>query len=223
MAIALRTNFDIRQVIGDLDIVGGSSFPALTQPTCEQLVAEAMTYQFTPRQRKFEKSKVFQEVSGFDDFPSTSLFFAIRDCWQRILAEKFSDPLIQSPVFCTPLQFNELSLQRYEVGSWGITPHLDPASCINLICLFTLVGNCRFAICTDRDSHRYKDRVDRCSIELDARPGNVILLRAPGYRGSLFRPLHMVTDIKGPRISFGLRQRITSPSHPSTTPTREQP
>jgi len=102
--------------------------------------------------------------------------------------------------FETALDFNSMVLQRYEEGSIGITPHRDGLSFINLVCVFAIGGKGSFYVCSDRSG---KD-----SIEIDASPGNVIFMRAPGLLGSEDeRPFHYVAGIRETRYTFGLRQK----------------
>ena len=93
-----------------------------------------------------------------------------------------------------------MSLQKYDQNSIGITPHKDGKSRINLICVFNLVGKAEFALCDDRSGSNPKF--------LDTTPGNVIILRAPGFFHSTYQPFHFVRNITEERIVFGLRQRI---------------
>lgn len=93
-----------------------------------------------------------------------------------------------------------MSLQLYEEGSIGITPHMDGKSVANLICIVILTGESKFALCEDREGSNPK--------YLDTTPGNVIFMRAPGYRRSDHRPFHFVTDITSRRIVVGIRQVV---------------
>ena len=104
--------------------------------------------------------------------------------------------------FETPLGLDDLVLQRYRSGRLGISPHRDGLRYVNLACLFTLAGGARFCLCEDRRGAGAR--------EIDAAPGTVILMRAPGFLGGADRPFHFVSDIRGRRYSFGLRQRRTA-------------
>ena len=96
------------------------------------------------------------------------------------------------------LLFNDLMLQRYSVGEVGITPHRDRTGYRNLVCLFVLEGQGRFYVCNDRQG--------RGAREIPHAPGDVLLMRAPGFQRSAERPFHFVRDIQSPRYVFGLRQ-----------------
>ena len=88
-------------------------------------------------------------------------------------------------------------LQRYSVGEVGITPHVDRTAYRNVVCLFVLEGQGRFYICDDRAGNGAR--------EIPHTAGDVLLMRAPGFRGSDERPFHFVRDIQSPRYVFGLR------------------
>ncbi len=190
-------DFNIRSVVNRLAKVGGTSFPVLPDDLLEYLLSIALLCHYIQRERVVGVNKVHQDLSGVDEFPPGSPFYTFRDEWQSLFLEKLRE--LPENIFADPLCFTELSLQLYEVGSQGITPHMDGQKYINLVCIFTLTGNCRFSVCKDRDG--------KGAIALDSSPGNVILLRAPGFLKSEYRPFHVVTDIQGPRISFGLRQK----------------
>ncbi len=74
----------------------------------------------------------------------------------------------------------------------------DSARYINVACLFTLPGDARLYLCSDRAG------LDKR--EIDNAPGTVVFLRALGFLGSDGRPFHTITEICVPRVSFGLRQ-----------------
>ena len=93
-----------------------------------------------------------------------------------------------------------IELARYETGSLGITPHRDGFKYKNLIGIFMIGGRGRFYVCSDRAGNDAR--------EIDASPGNVILMKAPGFLGRKERPFHYVTDIQGTRYIFGLRQSV---------------
>ena len=115
--------------------------------------------------------------------------------WDGWLASVASSP------FESRLVFNDLMLQVYEPGETGITPHMDRTAYRNLICLFVLEGRGRFGICEDRSG--------RGTRIIAHEPGNVVLTRAPGFRGSDHRPFHFLDRITERRYVFGLRHERT--------------
>ena len=115
--------------------------------------------------------------------------------WDGWLASVTSSP------FESRLVFNDLMLQVYEPGETGITPHMDRTAYRNLICLFVLEGRGRFGICEDRSG--------RGTRIIAHEPGDVVLTRAPGFRGSDHRPFHFLDRITERRYVFGLRHERT--------------
>lgn len=204
MQINLITDFDMGEIVAKLVTWGGVSFPILTEDTRQALADVALGYTYVRRQEIAPTSGVRQDLSGFDSFEQGNPFLALRDMWQLLLQQKaIGLGSSESDLFSPPLCFNELSLQRYEIGSTGISTHQDLISCKNLVCIFNLLGTCRFVLC--------RDRAGNDPYELSTQPGNVILMVAPGFRGQGLRPFHFLSDIHGPRISFGLRQNTRLP------------
>jgi len=179
-------------------LVGAASLPLLGEAFRLRLLAEAESYTYTPEEEYVGSGDklVRQQMDSFDSFSPGSGYLELRDVYQAWLEERLQS-LPQSP-FSTPLRFDALSLQKYEQGSIGITPHRDGLRYINLISLFIIGGKGRFFVCADRSG--------REAVEIDAAPGNLILMRAPGFLGGNLRPFHFVSEISRRRYSFGLRQ-----------------
>jgi dihydroneopterin aldolase len=193
--------FDSRDLFETLEKEGGVSIPILTEEYRGKLLEEAESYSYIKQPEIVGPAKVKEQLSSNYQFRPGSLFGRLKEDFENLLKEEIQKNNIN--VFNPPLEFNELSLQLYEKGSIGITPHLDNFSSKNLICIFVLTGHAKFALCDDREGSnpRY----------LDTTPGNVIIMRAPGLFGSADRPFHFVSDITERRIVFGLRQDIKKP------------
>ncbi len=110
------------------------------------------------------------------------------------------DPLPQG------LLFNDLIVQRYPVGSAGITPHRDHLRYVGLVVLVTLAGSADLVLCSDREGSDPR--------RFPMAPGVATLMRAPGFDGQGLRPFHRVTDLDEPRVSIGLRHD-TRPGEPT--------
>src|SRR5215218_2661941 len=177
----LPRNLDIASILKELSSLGATSTKILDEDSRVALLKEAQDYNYEPE----------DEVVG-------SGYILLKNSFQDLLEQR----LAQSGTypFEMALSFNSIVLQRYEEGSIGITPHKDGLSYINLVCVFVIGGQGSFYVCSDRSG---KD-----SIEIDASPGNVILMRAPGFLGCEDeRPCHYVTDVRESRYTFGLRQK----------------
>ncbi len=94
---------------------------------------------------------------------------------------------------------NDISIQRYQAGSLGISPHLDNKRYRYLVAIFTLEGAAPLAWCTDRQG--------AVQHEWATAPGSLVLLRGPGLGGvEDGRPLHTVGGpSEGRRTSLTFR------------------
>jgi hypothetical protein len=177
---------------------GAASLPLLDEAFRLSLLAEAESYAYTPEEEFVGSGEklVRQQMGSFESFPPGSGYLGLRDAFQGWLEERLQN-LPQYP-FASPLHLDSLSLQKYEQGSIGITPHRDGLRYVNLVCIFVIAGQGRFFVCADRSG--------RGAVEIEAVPGNLILMRAPGFLGEDLRPFHFVSEIRLTRYSFGLRQ-----------------
>ncbi len=198
--IFVPSELDIGEILEQLSSVGATSVRILDEEFRLALLKEAEGYSYEPEDVIVGSRDrvVRQQVSSLGDFPDGSRFVLLKNSFQalleRCLAESGSHP------FHTPLNFDSMVLQRYEKGSIGITPHKDGLRFVNLVCVFAIGGRGRFYVCSDRSG--------RDPREVDASPGNVILMRAPGlFSSEDNRPFHYVTDIRETRYTFGLRQK----------------
>lgn len=182
----------------EIEYRGGACARILTPMICTRLLQEAERYPFfsEAREQGTQDALVYQELETFHDFPFSSDYLLLKDIFEVCLAHVV-DAFIPYPFSFAPL-FNSTTLTRYPKGSIGISPHRDPFRYKNLICIFILGGKGKFYLCTDRSG---KD-----ALELDASPGNIILLRCPGFKGINKRPFHFLSDIEETRYSFILRQ-----------------
>ncbi len=203
MRFSLNTDFDITTAVTELQETGGVSIPMLGEQERLFLLEEALAYPYLKRPEIVGKAKVRQDFYGIEAFRSDSAFFALREDWTELFNSKLQEIGLLESLFETPLSFNELALQRYERGSFGITPHRDSSCNINLICVFNLVGHSKFGLCDDREGTKNISW-------LDDQPGNIILLRSPGFKAPQVQPFHFLRDIPELRISFGIRQVVTT-------------
>jgi hypothetical protein len=194
------SNLDVGEFLEKLSSVGATSVEILDEDFRLALLREAEAYVYEPEDEVVGRGDrvVRQQVSSSSGFSNGSRFVLLKnsfhDLLERCLAESGCYP------FQTTLNFDSMVLQRYEEGSIGITPHKDGLRFVNLVCVFVIGGRGRFYVCSDRSG--------RDAREIDASPGNVILMRAPGLftlEGN--RPFHYVTDIRETRYTFGLRQK----------------
>lgn len=190
--------FDAAKVVAQLKEKNGCSFPVLSESYRQALLEEAEMYDsseegYAKQDEIVGPAKVREQLWVVKKLFSGSLFHRLRDEFQGVFRTQLRD----AP-FNTPLNLNELVLQRYDAGSMGITPHRDFIQNVNLIAIFVLAGKARFALCDDRKGTNL--------VDLDTTPGNVILMRAPGFLGSDFRPFHTIFDVQERRVVCAIRE-----------------
>ncbi len=161
--------------------------------------AENLT--FAPQAELVSRGRVRQQVEICDTFPE---FFPMAIAARKIAADlsRAFSRLDQSP-FDTSFEPNDVVLQRYLPGSVGITSHHDGTSRINLVCVLVVSGDGAFRLHDDRDGTNPR--------EVFAPPGHVILMKAPGFRGTERGPFHSISNIARGRLILGIRQRLHSP------------
>ena len=189
-------DFDIDLAVHELIRNGGTAFPLLPEERRIALVhaAEKCTYEKQPT--IVGPHKVREELSSCSAFEEGSPFIALAE----EIADLLNGKLMQAatnPFGTRMVGFNEMSLQKYDRGSIGITPHKDNRSSVDLILVLTLKGRGDVFLCADREG------TDRRKLPIA--PGAIMLLRGPGFLGSSKRPFHYVTNITEERIVFGMR------------------
>ena len=129
------------------------------------------------------------------DFPPDSPFRSLA----AALGAQLREALSLAPCLDEPAGFrlNDLILQRYRRGSFGITPHRDHVGYRGLVAIITLSGAAPFFVCADR--------AGRAAREIPAPPGHLLLMRAPGYGAPRPRPFHFLGTVTEARLSLGLR------------------
>lgn len=202
---------DVVEILDRLEREDAIAVPALTGAYRAWLLEEARATQFREARPVVGRGErlVRQRMGVHNDFGSDSRFHDLTRHYQAVWDEWLVS-MASSP-FESKLVFNDLMLQVYEPGETGITPHMDRTGYRNLICLFVLEGRGRFGICRDRSG--------RGARIIDHAPGDVVLTRAPGFRGSDHRPFHFLDCITERRYVFGLRHERGEPrrfADPST-------
>ena len=203
----LPTNLNTDSILEELLSVGATSIWLLEENFRVALLEEAEDYDYQPEDEIVGSgdSVVRQQVSSFDVFPDHSGYVLLKESFQDLLEQRMAQ--LEAYPLETSLDFNSMVLQRYEEGSLGITPHRDGLSYVNLVCVFIIGGRGRFYVCSDRSGRDAK--------EIDASPGNVIFMRAPGlFEAEDNRPFHYVSQIEEPRYTFGLRQKKEPQDNP---------
>lgn len=170
----------------------------LSDKQCKKLVVEADHLDYRPAVPVvgMPGSEVFQDFMLCMNFPDSSPFLQMGKGISNLLklANNHSSTKPLPGSFC----FNDFIVQDYSDNSEGMSPHRDHIRYINLVALVLLEGEADFSVCEDRSG--------KSSKVIQARPGDVILMKAPGFCGEDSRPFHQVRNIKGRRLIVGLRQ-----------------
>ncbi len=202
-------DFNLGRIMGELSCIGATSIRLLNEGFRSSLLQEAEGYTYKPEDEAVGSGDriVHQQLASFDNFSTEGNFILLKKSFQAFL-DQCLEEAVPYP-FDTRLNLNSMVLQKYESGSLGITPHRDGLRYINLVCIFIIGGRGRFCICSDRSGTD--------ATEIAASPGNVILMKAPGFLGSNKRSFHFVTDIQETRYTCGLRQQapMAIPRHTS--------
>jgi hypothetical protein len=106
---------------------------------------------------------------------------------------------------CPDVTFNEAVVQRYAPCACGISAHRDHVRYINLVGILVIEGEGDFFVCGDRQGHDAR--------RIPAPPGSFLLMRAPGFDVSRYRPFHMLGEVRRERLIVGYRQD-TKPGDP---------
>ena len=177
---------------------GAASFPILSPEATRRYAEAAGECGFESAAATAGRYNVAQDFDICPDVPRSSPIRELREALELRL-----DTLLGpagANVLDGPLRLNDVVLQRYAAGSRGISPHRDGKRFINLVCIVVLCGSAPFAVCDDRAGSNAR--------EVEAGPGSLILLRAPGFLGEQARPFHYVGGVASERITASFRQRV---------------
>lgn len=195
---SLFNDFDIELCVQQMRSEGGATVPNFLRNEVQlALLRELSEYQMRKAPNEYGPHNTRQVFSAVSLFPEHSLFTKVRAELGTFLEIKLREcslyPLVE------PLHFNEIVVHRYPPGPLGISPHRDGESVINLVALLVLEGEGRFCYCDDRPGNNPRP----CRNE----PGDLLLMRAPGFLGEDIQPFHFVDTITAQRTTFALRQR----------------
>ncbi|MDJ0943048.1 MAG: hypothetical protein QNJ30_06270 [Kiloniellales bacterium] len=188
---------DLARAIRRLGEEDAASLPLLGPADCARLCAAAEDIAFRPGQAVVGSGEaaVRQDFDVALSFPPDSVFRALAAGLEARLREALSSaPCLDDPA---GFRLNDLIVQRYRRGSFGITPHRDHLGYRGLVALVTLCGAAPFFVCADRAGSGAR--------EVPAPPGHLLLMRAPGYLPDRPRPFHFLGAVTEARLSLGLR------------------
>ena len=178
---------------------GVTSFPMLTSVQCARIIQEAkMQYTFEPATPEVGKRKVQQLFSEITISPRSTIINTNVLGVQKYLADwlrRCGGSTVMDPLF----QFREIRMHRYPIGG-KLEYHKDNAVFRNIIANVLLKGESNFYVADD--VYGTNARL------IEAKPGWVIVLAAPGLFGKKWQRPHCVANVTMERISLGMRDGI---------------
>lgn len=139
--------------------------------------------------------EVRQDFELTEAIPETSPFRLLTRELEEAL-QRAARRLPRNPLEAA-FQLNDLMIQRYAPAAGVITPHRDHLRYRNLVAIVILAGQGRFYICENRAGEGLR--------EIASRPGDLLLMRAPGFAGLEDRPFHGLDRVVRERLILGLR------------------
>jgi hypothetical protein len=192
----MRSTADLRHAVRTASETGAAFVPdVLVADDLAPVAGELASAELEPLEAEHGVAR--QEGSIFvltGDFPGYPAVAGLRDTLAAAIRGTGSD--IGGLDRWYP---NEASIQRYDAGALGITPHLDRKRYRYLVAVVTVEGAAEFTLCANRDG----DPLDVWQVSA----GDLVLLRGPGLAGAEDgRPLHSVRGpAAGRRTSIGFR------------------
>jgi len=171
----------------------------------QRLVSEAVSFNFSDSLAA-TTTGVIQNFKAYSDFGPASTWRQVGNQISQSLTKGF-EHVGYSHLFSTPLSLDDLTLQYYPQSTpedlYALSAHRDQSGFVNLVVVLLVSGPSSFFICKDRQGTTPIE-----PREIQARPGDLIVMRAGGFGGNLTRPCHYVgrvEDSKG-RLTLALRQ-----------------
>jgi hypothetical protein len=175
---------------------GAVSLPILKPDIISPLVVAAYQYPLKIVTREVEGGIIQEASSCFvQDGPLLDVVNEIHSAATAGLNHLDDYP------FKSKLEHNQLILWAYPAGSIGVTPHADGFEYINLVMFLRLSGTKggEFGVCDDADKNNARI--------IPASPGDLILMRAPGFKSRKGRQTHFVNPVGDePRMVLGMLQ-----------------
>ncbi|MDP3646235.1 MAG: hypothetical protein Q8R25_04045 [bacterium] len=192
------SDFDVRTCVQRMRSGGGATICNFLSNTVRNaLLDELRRYDLQEQPALYGAYDTRQAFASVSSFANDSLFVSVAGQLELFLEKKFREC---SPYpFSEPVRFTDLVVQRYQPGPIGIAPHRDGKSFINVVAVLILEGEARFCFCDDREGNNFRPMRNQ--------PGDLLLMRAPGFLGEDVQPFHFVDSITQQRTTFALRQK----------------
>lgn len=193
-------DFDIEPVLDEIERVGAVSIPILTDDSRLSIMEEIKdSYRaglhFPDLTWKSNTDYVLSVPINYHYPQETRVGSLLKD-FNNHLIQKLK---VVSPYpFESPLNLGDFTdIFIYNPGSKGIPFHQDAGD--NLRAIFMIYGVGKFSVCDGNGTN---------AVEIATTPGNVILMRAPGFRGTRVGQKHFVSEIKTSRYVIATGQYV---------------
>ena len=138
---------------------------------------------------------VYQDFDLTTELPPDGALMALSRALNRLIGDALAG--MRSAPLPGGFEINDHIVQRYPAGCAGMSPHRDHVRYTGLVAIVMLGGAGRFLVCDDRAGANER--------EIPCAPGDLLLMRAPGFQDRNDRPFHAVRDITEDRYILGLR------------------
>ena len=195
----LCTRLDPHQLataFGRLPAAQSLAVPCLGEREREALVSlvDTLAYRSARPVMGSAATPVYQDFELCYDVPAGHTLWALAGHLEKRISRAIQEAGLQGR---DTLRFNDLIVQRYPPGCRGITPHRDHVRYRIVVAIFLLSGDGNFCTCDNRKGAGAKT--------IPARPGDLLLMTAPGLAEEQPGPLHFVNGVTHRRRTIGLR------------------
>ena len=176
---------------------GATSLPLLPAEALGPLLEEARVLRYRAARAVVGQgdAAVYQDFDLTTEIPPQGALMALSRALNRLIGKALDG--IRSPPLPGGFEINDHIVQHYRAGCAGMSPHRDHSRYTGLVALVMLGGAARFLVCDDRAGANER--------EIPFAPGDLLLMRAPGFQSRGDRPFHAVRDITQDRYILGLR------------------
>jgi len=181
------------------------------QRVLSQFREEAKKFGFS-ESLAYTSTGVSQNFQAFSDFKADDEWISFGLHISESLRLGF-ERLGHSHLFKMPLALSDLTLQFYPQSKpddqFALSAHRDQSGFINLVVVLLIEGPSTFFICRDRIGTTPIEPV-----EIEAVPGDLMVMRAGDFGDNLPRPCHFVGRVENPqgRLTLALRQISNDPA-----------
>ena len=185
---------DALRRVGDEEATSLALLPA---EALGPVLAEARALHYRPARPVVGQgdAAVHQDFDLTTEIPPKGELMALSRALNRLIGEALAG--MRSPPLAGGFEINDHIVQHYPAGCTGMSPHRDHIRYTGLVAIVMLGGAGRFLVCDDRAGANER--------EIPCAPGDLLLMRAPGFQGRGDRPFHAVRDITADRYILGLR------------------